>query len=139
MSTIIFFEIFNSYLQTASKNFIKFKRHVHIYCIHHITMYVFLFFSPSYIIFILIMYIYTYTYIYVQYIKCYQSFYILRIYMIYYMNTSYQNQFLSSHIYIYITVHIHVPFTTHIYIYIHDSLTFTNHHPLPFFKTSFLL
>ena len=111
MSTIIFFEIFNSYLQTASKNFIKFKRHVHILYSSYNNVCYFLFFSPSYIIFILIMYIYLYTYIYVQYIKCYQSFYILRIYMIYYMNTSYQNQFSSSHIY---TCTIY-----YIYIYTH--------------------
>lgn len=57
--------------------------------------------------------------------------YITNIYMIYYMNTSYQNQFSSSHIY---TCTIY-----YIYIYTHDSLTFTNHHPLPFFTTSFLL
>ena len=48
MSTIIFFEIFNSYLQTASKNFIKFKRHVHILYSSYNNVCFFVFFSIIY-------------------------------------------------------------------------------------------
>ena len=130
MSTIIFFEIFNSYLQTASKNFIKFKRHVHIYCIHHITMYIFLFFSPSvYNIYFDHVYISIYTYIRTIHKMLPIILYITNIYDILYEYIISKSIFIFTYIYMY---HL-------LYIYTHDSLTFTNHHPLPFFTTSFLL
>ena len=128
MSTIIFFEIFNSYLQTASKNFIKFKRHVHILYSSYNNVCYFLFFSPSYIIFILIMHI---IYIHIRTIHKMLPIilYITNIYDILYEYIISKSIFIFTYIYMY---HL-------LYIYTHDSLTFTNHHPLPFFTTSFLL
>ena len=99
MSTIIFFEIFNSYLQTASKNFIKFKRHVHILYSSYNNVCFFVFFSIIYNIYFDHVYISIYIYIRTIHKMLPIILYITNIYMIYYMNTSYQNQFSSSHIY----------------------------------------
>lgn len=101
MSTIIFFEIFNSYLQTASKNFIKFKRHVHILYSSYNNVCYFLFFSPSYIIFILIMYI---IYIHIRTIHKMLPIilYITYIYDILYEYIISKSIFIFTYIYIYI-------------------------------------
>jgi hypothetical protein len=129
MSTIIFFEIFNSYLQTASKNFIKFKRHVHILYSSYNNVCFFVFFSIIYNIYFDHVYISIYIYIRTIHKMLPIILYITNIYDILYEYIISKSIFIFTYIYMY---HL-------LYIYTHDSLTFTNHHPLPFFTTSFLL
>jgi len=137
MSTIIFFEIFNSYLQTASKNFIKFKRHVHILYSSYNNVCFFVFFSIIYNIYFDHVYISIYIYIRTIHKMLPIILYITNIYDILYEYIISKSIFIFTHIYIYNCTYTCTIY--YIYIYIHDSLTFTNHHPLPFFKTSFLL
>merc|ERR1712083_507454 len=101
MSTIIFFEIFNSYLQTASKNFIKFKRHVHILYSSYNNVCFFVFFSIIYNIYFDHVYISIYIYIRKIHKMLPIILYITNIYDILYEYIISKSIFIFTYIYMY--------------------------------------